>query len=199
MKPAEIITVSIHNEIGKRSVRADYAWASRRPEAESNVENIPWRCSFRYVSGTHEVPTRLSVQSTEHSFHDKSLAPECIWGEWIYTGIIDPPHILSPPVSTLSSRTCVRACPPRLPCVPFPFVPLSPRSRRPSLYNDHPALSARPSASLYLPPSAAIAFTTISFYIVTFSACETTRAIQTPGRRFHRDATANGWKGEKRK
>ena len=82
-----------------------------------------------------------------------------------------------------------------LPCVPFPFICplspsplpslslsvsvtlLSPRSHRLSLYNDRPALSA----SLYLPPSAAIAFTTISFYIVTFSACETTRAVQTPG------------------
>lgn len=121
------------------------------------------------------------------------------------------PRTLSLPVSTLSSHTC--ACPPRIPCVPFPFIrfslslsfshpaltPLSPRPRRPSLYNDRPALSARPSASLYLPPSAAIAFTTISFYIVTFNACETTRAVRTPGRRFHRDATTDGRKEKKRK
>jgi hypothetical protein len=36
---------------------------------------------IRYVAGTHEVPAGLSVQSTEHPFHDKSLAPECIRGE----------------------------------------------------------------------------------------------------------------------
>ena len=109
--------------------------------------------------------------------------------------------MLSLPVSTLSSHTCVRAYPPLRPfsvhLSPLPLPPplslslsvsvtlLSPRSHRLSLYNDRPALSA----SLYLPPSAAIAFTTISFYIVTFSACETTRAVETPGRRYHRDAT----------
>lgn len=34
--------------------------------------------SGRIFQGTHEVPAGLPVQSTEHSFHDKSLAPECI-------------------------------------------------------------------------------------------------------------------------
>lgn len=134
---------------------------------------------FLYVPGTHEVPTRLSVQSTEHSFHDKSLAPECIWGEWIYTGIIDPriPSLPPFPLSRFDPflavvYTCVS--------FPSPLRPFSSPSLTPPLvapYNDRPALSA--SASLYLPPSAAIAFTTISFYIVTFSACETIRVVRT--------------------
>lgn len=73
---------------------------------------------FLYVSGTHEVPAGLSVQSTEHSFHDKSLAPECIWGEWIYTGIIDPPHSSSPSLpprfDPFLAPWCIRACLSRL-------------------------------------------------------------------------------------
>lgn len=154
--------------------RVERAWISR-------VDVWLTAVNFLYVAGTHEVPAGLSVQSTEHSFHDKSLAPECIWGEWIYTGIIDPPHASLPPcpVSTLSSPWRIRACPSRLPCVPFPFIP----SLTPPLapYNGRPALSV--SASLYLPPSAAIAFTTISFYIVTFSACETIRVVRTPSGR----------------
>lgn len=160
---------------------------SGRPEVESNVENIPWRCTFRYVTGTHEVPARLPVQSTEHSFHDKSLAPECIWGEWIYTGIIDPPHILSSPrfdpfLSYVC--TCVSSS---SPLRPF-SVPLSLRSRRPLLYNDRPA---RPSASLYLPPSA-------SFYNHQLLHRHFQRLWNHPGRPnpgavvFHRDAMADG-------
>jgi len=135
----------------------------------------------------------------------------------IYENYRSPAHALSLPVSTLSSpiRVYVRVLPVSLASLFRSSVPLSPRFlspslslslslsypalHRPSLYNDRPARSARPSASLYLPPSAAIAFTTISFYIVTFSACETTRAVQIPGRRrFHRDG-GRGREGKKKK
>lgn len=103
--------------------------------------------------------------------------------------------MLSLPVSTLASRTCVPVSLASLFRLSVPLSPCShPTQHRPSLYNDRPALSARPSASLYLPPSAAIAFTTISFYIVTFSACETTRP--NPGPSF--PSRRNG-RGKKKK
>lgn len=82
------------------------------------------------------------------------------------------------PVHSVYIYTCVSFPSVRLPCVPFPFIrpaftPLIPPL---TVYNDHPALSVRPFVCpLYFPPSVAIAFTSISFYIVTFSACETTR------------------------
>jgi len=107
-------------------------------------------------------------------------------------------------------RVYVRVLPVSLASLFRSSVPLSPRFLSLSLFAFYSALTAprcittvplgplvRPPSSLYLPPSAAIAFTTISFYIVTFSACETTRTVQIPGRRrFHRDA---GGRGKKKK
>lgn len=90
-----------------------------------------------------------------------------------------PPPLLLLPVSTLSSPcrgVYVRVLPVSL-CVPFPFIRLSPRLSSHRITTVPLSLSV--SASLYLPPSAAIAFTTISFYIVTFSACETIRVVRT--------------------
>lgn len=34
------------------------------------------------VTGTHEVSTRLSIQSSEYSFYDKSLASKCVRSKW---------------------------------------------------------------------------------------------------------------------
>jgi len=52
-------------------------------------------------------------------------------------------------------------------------------------YNDRPALSVRSVCPLYFPPSAAIAFTSIGFYIATFSACETSRSPKPPSVASH--------------
>lgn len=136
------------------------------------------------------------------------------------TGIIDPPHALSlslslppfpPSLLSLSRfdplpRVCIYirvSCPVSL-ASPYPFI--RPARFHPVLHHHHrPPMrcitrlsrSVLFRRSLYLPPSAPIAFTTISFYVVTFSACETRVASpqkKTLSSLLSRNATGAGGK-----
>jgi len=119
-----------------------------------------------------------------------------VWHPNVYevsecTEIIDPLHTLLPPslppapsvsplVPTLSNPY-VRVLPISLASLFRSSVPLLPRLCRHSRrITTVPLCPSRSVCPLYFPPSAAIAFTSIGFYIATFSACETSRSPKPP-------------------
>lgn len=96
---------------------------------------------FVSVAGTHEVPARLSVQSTEHSVYDESLAPERVRGEQML-------ELSILPSSTFSFR--VPAALPVFPLVHASSVSLSNLRPDPRPFALTLSLSPIPSLSLAL-------------------------------------------------